>query len=167
MKYVFWIGVLVALCIAGWKIVEPEVTNAIFQDEVRDTAAQLGWRTGFTNPNSDEDLRDIVIHKAKKHAITLDLKQIAVRHGGTEQYPVWIIAVDYRVNVNLLVYSFALHFNPNSNGDGKFWGSPEPARLPSPTKALPTSSQQRPDQTRDTQRQRELKEIPPSLKRPQ
>jgi hypothetical protein len=167
MKYVFWIGVVVALCTAGWRIVGPDVTNVIFQDEVQDTAAQLGWRTGSTPLNSDEDLRNIVIHKAKKHQITLDPKQITVRHGGTEQAPTWFIAVDYQVNVDLLMYSYALHFNPTSNGGGKFWGSPEPAHLPSPTKALPKASQQRPDQTRDTQRTRELKEIPPSLRGPQ
>jgi len=167
MKYVFGIAVAVALFTAGWRIVEPEVINVIFQDEVRDTAAQLGWRTGFTGLNSDEDLRNIIIGKAKKHQIALDSKQIMVRHSGTPQSQVWFIAVDYRVNVDLLVYSFALHFNPNSNGDGKFWGSPEPARLPSPAKPLPKSIDQRPDQTRNTQRAPKLKEIPPSLKRPQ
>jgi hypothetical protein len=167
MKYVFWIGVVVALCIAGWRTVGPDVTNVIFQDDVRDTAAQLGWHAGSTGLASDEDLRNIVIHKAKGHQITLDPRQITVRHSGTEQAPVWFIAVDYRVNVDLLVYSFALHFNPNSNGDGKFWGSPEPAQLPTPAKALPKPNQQKPDQTRDTQRTPELKEIPQSLRRPQ
>lgn len=171
MKHVFWIAVVVAVALAGWRTVEPEVANVQLQDDLRDSAQQLGWHSGLTGPNSDEDLRNIIIQKAKKHGITIDPRQITIRHGGTEQYPVWFIAADYRVNIDLLVYSFALHFNPDSKGKGEFWGSPEPAGfpgpLPSPAKALPEPSPQRPNPARDTPKQPELKKIPESLKRPQ
>jgi hypothetical protein len=119
MKYVFWIFLAVVTGIAGWRIIEPEVTNIIFQDELKDSAAQLGWRTGAMPPNSDEVLRNIVIRKAAKHDIPLDAKQVTVKHIGTGAYTTWFIAVDYTVPVNLLVYSFDLHFNPTSKG-GKF-----------------------------------------------
>jgi hypothetical protein len=88
----------------------------VFQDELRDSAAQLGWRTGVTPPNSDEELRNIVIRKAAKHDIRLDPKQVTVRHSGTGEYMAWYIAVDYSVPVNLLVYSYSLHFTPTSTG---------------------------------------------------
>lgn len=118
VKYVFWIAIVVAAGIAGWRIAEPAITNIIFQDELRDTAAQLGWRTGAAPPNSDAELRKIVISKAARHEIQLDPKQ-AVRHSGTGEYTTWFIAVDYTVPVDFLVYSYSLHFNPTSRG-GKF-----------------------------------------------
>jgi len=119
MKYIFWIALVAAVAVAGWRIIEPEVTSVILQDEIRDSAAQLGWRSGVAPPNSDEDLRSIVIRKAAKHDIRLDPKQVTVRHSGTGAYMSWFIAVDYTVKVDLLVYSFDLQFNPTSKG-GKF-----------------------------------------------
>lgn len=168
MKYVFWIAVVVAAVMAAWAILEPEVTNVVFQDELKDTAAQLGGRTGMTPVNSDEELRNIVIRRAANHDIVLAPEQVTVRHSGTGEYTYWYIAADYAVPVNLLVYSFDLHFNPTSTG-GKFGGIvvSEPASFPRPAKALPKPGQQRTDRPRDPQQTPELKEIPPSLKRPQ
>jgi hypothetical protein len=168
MKYIFGIAIVVALIMAAWQILEPEITNIVFQDELRDTAAQLGWRTGVAPVNSDDELRNIVIRNAAKHEIELNPKQVTVRHSGTGEYTYWYIAVDYVVPVNLFVYSFGEHFSPTSKG-GKFWGTAvsEQASAPSPVKALPQPSQQRPDQPKVPQQRPELKEIPPSLKRPQ
>ena len=158
MKYVFRIAVVVAVVMAAWAILEPEVTNFVFQDELRDSAAQLGWRTGVTSVLSDEDLRNSVIRKAAKHDIELKPEQVTVQHSGTGEYTYWYIAVDYAVPVDLLVYSFKLHFNPTSKG-GKFGGimGSEPASLPSPAKVVPKPSQQKADQPRDPQKAPELK----------
>lgn len=119
MKYVFWIAIVAATVMAAWRILEPEITNIIFQDELRDSAAQVGWRTGVTPPNTDEELRNIVIRKAAAHDISLESKQVTVRHRGTGDGMTWYIAVDYTVPVNLLVYSYRLHFAPTSTG-GRF-----------------------------------------------
>ncbi|MGB6383780.1 MAG: hypothetical protein WBD25_11680 [Terriglobales bacterium] len=117
MKYIFGIVIVVAAIMAGWKMFEPEFTNILFQDDLRDTAAQLGWRTGLSPPNSDEDLRNIVIRKAASHDIKLVPKQVTVRHSGTGERTSWYIAVDYTVPVNLLVYSYTVHFNTTSVGN--------------------------------------------------
>jgi hypothetical protein len=119
MKYVFWIAIVVAVVMAGWEILEPEITNIVFQDELHDTAAQAGARIGLLVPTSDEELRDIVIRKAEKHDIELDPRQVTVRSSGPPDHRVIYIAVDYTVPVNLLVYSFSLHFSPTSTG-GRF-----------------------------------------------
>ncbi len=119
MKYVFWIAVVVSVALAGWQVLAPIVTNIVLQDELRDSAAQLGWRTGVAPLNSDEEIRTIVIRKAEKHDIPLDPKQVTVRRSVVGDQTVLFIAVDYTVPVNLLVYSFALHFNPTSTG-GRF-----------------------------------------------
>jgi hypothetical protein len=117
MKYIFGIAILVAAIMAGWEMFEPEFTNILFLDDLRDTAAQLGWRTGLSPPNSDEDLRKIVIRKAASHDIRLVPEQVTVQHSGTGERTRWYIAVDYTVPVNLLVYSYTLHFNATSVGN--------------------------------------------------
>jgi hypothetical protein len=169
MKYVFGIAIVVAVVMAGWEVLAPEVTSVIFQDELRDTSAQLGWRTGVAPPNSDEDLRNIVIRKAEKHDIVLDPKQVTVQRTGEGEYTYWHIAVDYSVPVDLLVYSFKLRFRPTSKG-GKFGGIvvSEPASSSSPAETLPMPGQKKTDQQRGPQQSPpKLKEIPESLKRPQ
>jgi hypothetical protein len=98
-------------------MVEPEVTHLVFQDEVRDTAAQIGWRTGVTGPRSEEELRNLVILKAAKHDISLVPRQVTVRREGTQEYPVWHIAVDYTTKIDLLVYSYNRHFEATSRAD--------------------------------------------------
>ena len=32
MKYVFWIALVVAVVTAGWRMLEPEITNVVFQE---------------------------------------------------------------------------------------------------------------------------------------
>jgi hypothetical protein len=118
MKYVFRIALIVAVVFAGWTILEPEITNIVFQDELHDMAAQPSWRPGMSAPNSDEELRSLVIRKAEQHDIALDPKQVTVRRSETEN-PVLYIAVDYTVPVNLFVYSYSRHFRPSSTG-GRF-----------------------------------------------
>ena len=118
MKYVFRIAVIVAVVFAGWTVLEPEITNIVFQDELHDLAAQPSWRPGMSAPNSDEEIRNIVVRKAEQHDIALDPRQVTVRRTETPENPVHI-AVDYTVPVNLFVYSYSRHFRPTSTG-GRF-----------------------------------------------
>lgn len=110
MKYVFWIGVVVALCAVGWRIVEPEVTNFIFQDEVQETAAEFSARAGFSSFQTDEGFRNIVIRKAAKHEIALDAKQVTVRSSGPPEHRIVYIAVNYTVPIDFLIFSYKRHF---------------------------------------------------------
>lgn len=119
MKYVFGIVIVVAAAIAVWRVAEPEITNIIFQDELRDTAAQLGWRTGVTPLNSDEDMRNIISRKAATHDIRLAPAQVTVRRTVVGDQTVLFLAADYTVHVDLVVRSIDLHFKPTSKG-GKF-----------------------------------------------
>lgn len=115
MKYVFRIALIVAVVFAGWTILEPEITNIVFQDDLHDLAAQPSWRPGMSAPNSDEELRNMVVRKAENHDIALDPKQVTVRRTETPENPVYI-AVDYTVPVNLFVYSYSRHFRASSTG---------------------------------------------------
>jgi len=118
MKYVFWIAVMVAVVFAGWTILEPEITNIMFQDELHDLAAQPSWRSGMSAPNSDEEIRNSVVRKAETQDIALEPKQVTVRRTEKPENPVYI-AVDYTVPVNLFVYSYSRHFGASSTG-GRF-----------------------------------------------
>jgi hypothetical protein len=115
MKYVFRIAVIATVLFAAWTILEPEVTNIVFQDELHDLAAQPSWRPGMSAPNSDEELRNFVVRKAETHDIALDPKQVTVRRTETPENPVYI-AVDYTVPVNLFVYSYSRNFSASSTG---------------------------------------------------
>lgn len=117
-KYIFGIAVVVAAVMAGWEILEPEITNIVFQDELHDLAAQAGTRIGLVGPNSDEEICNVVIRNALRHDISLDPRQVTVRRG-TQDAPALYLAVDYTVPVNLPGYSFTLHFTPSSTG-GRF-----------------------------------------------
>ena len=136
MKYVFWIAVIVAVVFAAWQVLAPGVANFIFQDDLKDSSAQMGYRTGMARLNTDDEIRDTVIRKAAQHDIVLDPKQVTVERSGAGEYTTWYIAVDYTVKADLLVYSLPLHFKPTSKGGG-FWPkveSPPPPAKPAPHK---------------------------------
>src|SRR5271169_5753789 len=101
MKYVFRIAIVLVVVMVGWKMLEPEITNVIFQDELQDTATELDTRIGLSPTRSDEELRNVVIRKAAKHDIALDPKQVTVRTSGLPEHRVFYIAVHYTVPVNL------------------------------------------------------------------
>lgn len=113
MKYVFGIVVLFAIVNVAWQIGAPELHNAELQDDLKDLSAQMGFRTGVAAPSSDDDLRASVIGKAARYGIELTPQQVTVRRGGTSEYPTFYLAADYTVPVNLLVYTYKLHFTPS------------------------------------------------------
>lgn len=134
MKYALRIAVIGAVVFFFWQVLGPEIINFIFQDDLKDSAAQMGYRTGVAPLSSDEDIRNIVIHKAERHDIVLDPRQITVERIGTGEATTWYIVVDYTVIVDLLVYKLPLHFRPTSRGGG-FWArveSPPPPAKPVP-----------------------------------
>jgi hypothetical protein len=116
MKYVFGFALVVAVVVVGGEIVVAEFTNALFQDDLGDITAMLGTRIGLSPPTSEEQLRAAIGRKADGHQIPLDPKQVTVRITGPMGHRRVYIAVDYTVHVNLLVYSFPLHFTPKSTG---------------------------------------------------
>jgi hypothetical protein len=116
MKYVLLVALVVAALTVGGEIVAAEYTNLLFQDELRDISAQLGNRIGMVAPTSEEELRENVVRRARRHEIELDPRQVTARSSGPSGHRVIFIAVDYTVPVNLGMYSFSLHFTPTSSG---------------------------------------------------
>ncbi len=108
------LAVVVAVMGVGGQIGVAEWTNLQLQDDLRDISSSLGPRIGLADPQSDEDLRNVVIGKAQRHGISLDPKHITVRRTGTGAAPAIYLAVDYDATIHLPGYSFTLRFVPSS-----------------------------------------------------
>ena len=105
---------IIACVYAGFQIIPPELTNYSFTDDLRNIAM-----VGGSNPHqTDQDLVDAVMKKAKEHEIPLAPEQIKVQRIGTPGAPAVYVAVEYSVPVTLPGYSFTLHFNPSSGNKG-------------------------------------------------
>lgn len=108
------IAALALACSAGWQIASFELHNFELHDDMRYLAAQIGTRIGLSDPRSDEDFRNAVIHNAQEHEIHLEPEQVTVQRTGTVEAPVIYLAADYRVRIKLLGLSFPLRFTPSS-----------------------------------------------------
>jgi hypothetical protein len=115
-KLILGTAVLAFALIGAWQVVACEIANSELKEDLRDIAAQNSVRIGLAPPSTDEDLRSVVISKAKEHGIRLETKEITVQRAGTVEAPGINLAVDYRVPVNLPGFSFTLHFTPSAQG---------------------------------------------------
>jgi hypothetical protein len=101
---------IIAVIYSGFQIIPPELTNYSFQDDLRNIAMM-----GGANPHqTDQELIDAVMKKAREHDITLAPEQITVQRIGTPGALAVFVAADYSVLVSLPGYSFSLHFTPTS-----------------------------------------------------
>lgn len=105
----------IALVIYGAvQIVPPEMTNYSFEDDLRNIAM-----IGGANPKqTDQDIVDSVMRKARDRAIPLTPEQVTVIRIGTPGAPAVYVGADYSVPVDLAVYQFTLHFTPSSGNRG-------------------------------------------------
>jgi hypothetical protein len=115
-KLILGLAVLALPVAVGWQIAAGELANLELKEDLGDIAAQNAARIGLTSPNSDEDLRNAVIRKAKEEGIRLEPNQVTIQHTGTAEASGVNLAVDYRVPVKLPGYSFILHFSPSAQG---------------------------------------------------
>jgi hypothetical protein len=113
-KIILGFVVLGLVVIVGWQIASCELANLELRSDLRDLAAQAGTRIGLNAPSTDEDLRNAVIRKAEHYEIQLQPEQVTVQRTGTGATSTVYLAADYKARVNLLGYSFSLHFNPSS-----------------------------------------------------
>ena len=113
-KLILGLAILGLAAVAGWQVASCELANLELQTDLRDIAAQGGSRIGLEALNSDDDLRNSVIHKAEEHDIQLEPAQVTVQHTGSGKTSAISLTVDYKARVNLYLYSFSLHFTPSS-----------------------------------------------------
>jgi hypothetical protein len=112
--------VLLALAgVIGWQVAACYVANSELRSDMQDLAVQGPFRIGLAPAPTEEGLRDSVISKAKDHGIQLQPQQVAVQYTFTPDVLSISLAADYEAHVNLLVYSFTLHFSPSGSHSGK------------------------------------------------
>jgi hypothetical protein len=87
---------LLALVVStGWQFAACELANYELQDDMKDVGSLLGTRIGLTDAKSDDDLRQIVIRKAREHDIVLEPEQVVVERSGSTEAPVIYVKADY------------------------------------------------------------------------
>ncbi len=118
MKKIKWIvalGAIVIVVSSAWQIGSAYVGNSELKSDLRAVAAQTGARIGLDAPQSDDDLRDVVIHRAAEDGITLDRSQITITR--TELDDTWtvFIGVQYDAVIHLPGYAMKIHFSPSAS----------------------------------------------------
>lgn len=112
--------VLLALAaIIGWQVGSCYVANSELQSDMQDLAVQNPFRIGLAPAATEDELRNSVIAKAKELGIHLEPEQVTVQRTFTPDVLSISLAADYEARVNLLVYSFTLHFTPSGSHSGK------------------------------------------------
>lgn len=114
IKFIVITALLALVVLVGWRVGSCELANLQLQDDMHDLASQAAAHIGFSVPRSDDDFRDSVIRKAKEHGIALEPNQVTVQRAGSGMTSTVYLAADYRAPVNLLAFSFLLHFTPSS-----------------------------------------------------
>jgi hypothetical protein len=114
VKAIVGLLAIIGAVYCGFEIIPPEMTNYSFQDDLRSVAI-----VGGANPHeSDQELMEAVMKRAREHDITLTPEQVTVQRIGTPGAPAVYLSVDYSVPVSLPGYSFNLHFTPSSGNKG-------------------------------------------------
>lgn len=114
IKIVLGVAILALAVTTGWQMWSAYYGNLELKEDLRDIAADVGTRIGLSQPPSQDDLRKFVIAKAASHDIQLEPDQVTVKVAGEGKTAVISLAVDYSVPINLLIFSFNLHFNASN-----------------------------------------------------
>ena len=94
----------------GWQIGSCELSKYELQDDMKDLSSQLGAKIGLVQASSVSDIQRQVISRADRYEIELAPQQIQVDRSGPPEAPEIYIRAEYDAPVNLLVYSFSMHF---------------------------------------------------------
>jgi hypothetical protein len=114
IKAIAGILAIITVVYGAFQVVPPEMNNYSFQDDLRNVAM-----VGGSNPHqTDDDLRNSILTKAKEHGIVLTPEQVTVTRIGSPGAPAVYVAADYSVPVSLPGYDFTLHFTPSSGNKG-------------------------------------------------
>src|ERR1700757_4203278 len=110
VKALFGFLAVIGVIYACFQIIPPELSNYSFQDDLRSIAMVAGG-----NPHqTDQDIVESVLKRARGHDITTAPEQVTVQRIGVPGAPAVYVAVDYSVPVSLPGYSFVMHFPPSS-----------------------------------------------------
>jgi hypothetical protein len=101
---------IVFVVYALFQVAPPLMANYSFQDDLKTVA--LMDSANFQK--TEEDVRTDVMRKVKEHDLPIQPKQVTVQRINTPGMSAVYVAADYSVTVNLPLYSFDMHFTPDS-----------------------------------------------------
>ncbi|HXX45533.1 MAG TPA: hypothetical protein VEJ38_12445 [Candidatus Acidoferrales bacterium] len=106
------LAILAIAVVVGWQFAVIYVNNVELHDDLKDASAQNGVNIGLNAPKSEDEMRKEVIATAAEHGLRLQPDQITLKkYTEPSTARVWYdITVDYTASINLLVYSYKLHF---------------------------------------------------------
>lgn len=114
IKIVLGVAVFFLAASAIWQVVGAYYANAELKEDLQDISADIATRMGLSQPASEDDLRRFVVEKAASHDIQLQPNQIDVKIEGEGKTAVISLVVNYNARINLMVYSFNLHFSASN-----------------------------------------------------
>ncbi len=115
IKRLLVLAVLGFALVAGWDAGSCELAKMELQQDMLDLSKGVNSYSNYSAPLSDEGLREAVIRKAHEHDIRLQPSEVTVRRNGDGSSARVYLAADYTVPVDVLGYSFQLHFTPTSD----------------------------------------------------
>ncbi len=115
IKKLLVLAVLAFAVLAGWDAGSCELAKMELQQDMLDLSKGVNNYSNYSAPLDDQGLRDAVIRKAQEHDIRLDPSEVTVRRSGEGSSTRVYLAADYTVPVDVLGYSFQLHFTPTSD----------------------------------------------------
>jgi hypothetical protein len=113
---------LAVLLLAGfvaWQIGACYVANSELQSDMKDLAVQNRGRIGLQPFDTEEELHDAVIAKAKQHGIELAPEQVQVQRNLSAKWLDVSLATDYEARVELFGFTYRIHFTPASSHSGE------------------------------------------------
>jgi hypothetical protein len=111
LKILVGLAVAAVLVSTGWQVFSAYYGNLELAEDLQDISADIGTRVGLSAPNSEDELRGFVIKKANERGIQLERGEVTVSVTGEGKSAVISLAADYRIRINMLVYSFPMHFH--------------------------------------------------------
>ncbi len=105
VKALFGLLVVAAIFYLGYKVMPPYFANYQFADAIQSETDLNSY-----SQKSDQEIKDIVVKKARDLDIPLTSEQVKVQRSGPEL----AISADYTVHIDIPVYPFDIHFTPNS-----------------------------------------------------
>lgn len=111
LKIIVGLAVAALLVSTGWQMFSAYYGNLELAEDLQDISADVATRIGLSAPNSEDELRSFVIKKANGRDIHLEQNEVTVNVTGEGKAAVISLSADYHVNINMLFYSFPMHFH--------------------------------------------------------
>lgn len=119
IKRLLMIAVLAFGAIVGFKAGSYELAYMEFQEDLRDLSQPSAY-SKYPTVRSEQDYRDAVMRRAQDHDIQLDPSAVTVQRAGSGPNSGMYLAADYSETVDVLGYSFTMHFTPSSKNKQQY-----------------------------------------------